>query len=203
MFLGAKMRLTKIYTKVGDKGKTMLANGEKIAKHDIRIEAYGAIDELNAFVGELVDLLMEYSLSSKELGPKETEPLRMIQQELFDIGGELATPMSALDTSKQQVVNSDDISRLENEIDKLNEVLPPLKNFVLPGGHRLNSKAHVCRTVCRRAERLIVRLKEQQSIRDEASIYVNRLSDWFFVFSRYLSLKVDAEEILWNQKRRN
>lgn len=191
------MRLTKIYTKVGDKGKTMLASGEKVFKYSDRIEAYGAIDELNAFVGELCD----YYLTSSPDGEFKTH-LKTIQQELFDVGGELATPAKFLDTSKQQVVTKDDIERLENEIDTFNEQLPPLTNFVLPGGHLLNSKAHICRTICRRAERLIVKLADSEDIREETRIYVNRLSDWFFVFSRLLSKANNAEEVLWNQKRR-
>lgn len=191
------MRLTKIYTKIGDKGKTMLATGEKVAKDSARIEAYGAIDELNSFVGELSDYYLKMADDTEYLSH-----LKTIQQELFDIGGELATPAEVLDTSRQQVVTDDDIKRLESEIDSFNEQLDPLTNFVLPGGHFLNSKAHICRTICRRAERLIVTLSNQESIRDEARIYVNRLSDWFFVFSRLMSKKFNAEEILWNQKRR-
>jgi cob(I)alamin adenosyltransferase len=191
------MRLTKIYTKVGDKGKTMLASGEKVFKYSDRIEAYGSIDELNAFVGELCD----YYLSSTPNGEFKKH-LKTIQQELFDVGGELATPAKFLDTSKQQVVTKADIARLETEIDTFNEQLAPLTNFVLPGGHLLNSKAHICRTICRRAERLIVKLSESEEIREETRIYVNRLSDWFFVFSRLLSKKYQAEEVLWNQKRR-
>lgn len=191
------MRLTKIYTKIGDKGKTMLATGEKVDKFSDRIEAYGAVDELNSFVGELSDMLSSFSLET------EFKPfLSTIQQELFDLGGELATPAAVLDTSKQQVITKEDISRLESEIDSFNETLAPLTNFVLPGGHVLNSKAHICRTICRRAERLIVKLSKTEEIRSESCIYVNRLSDWFFVFSRLLSNKLDVPEVLWNQKRR-
>jgi cob(I)alamin adenosyltransferase len=196
------MRLTKIYTKIGDKGKTMLATGEKVAKYSERIEAYGAVDELNSFMGELIDYYLHFSEKTDSSNDQVYQQLRAVQQELFDLGGELATPNEILDTSKQQVVTKDDISRLENEIDNFNEDLEPLKNFVLPGGHLLNSKAHICRTVCRRAERLIVKLSEKEIIREEVGIYINRLSDWFFVFSRFISKKFDTQEILWNQKRR-
>lgn len=191
------MRLTKIYTKVGDRGKTMLATGEKVAKDSLRIETYGTIDELNAFLGELCD---SYENTSKKRDFLDS--LKTIQQELFDLGGELATPTQNLDLSKQQVITSDDIKRLEREIDNINENLEPLTNFVLPGGHQLNSKSHVCRTICRRAERQIVRLSKQETVREDVAIYVNRLSDWFFVFARAMSWEFGAEEIIWNQKRR-
>lgn len=192
------MRLTKIYTKIGDKGTTMLASGASVAKDHVRIEAYGAVDELNAFVGELKDMCVPES----KVSPKIIEALFKVQQELFDVGGELATPSEVLNTDRQQVVLMSDIQRLEREIDFFNETLEPLKNFVLPGGHPLNSKAHVCRTVCRRAERLIVKLSKEETIREEVGIYVNRLSDWFFVLSRVFSKELGREEVLWNQKRR-
>lgn len=197
------MRLTKIYTKVGDKGQTMLASGEKVPKSHVRIDAYGTVDELNSIAGSLRDELREeLAGGSAEKLSYVYDRLETIQQELFDVGGELATPSDVLDVTKQQVVTGDDIERLEQEIDAMNEALPPLKNFVLPGGHKLNSVAHICRTVCRRSEREIVKLRETETIRDEVQMYVNRLSDWFFVASRYLSKILEVEEILWNQKRR-
>ncbi len=190
------MRLTKIYTKTGDKGDTRLATGEKLSKSSARIEAYGAVDELNSFIGLLQDSLSEYQTFSS----LRTQ-LAQIQNELFDIGGELATPLPHLNTSRQQVVGKAEIERLEHELDAYNEDLPPLKNFVLPGGHKANSLAHVARTVCRRAERGVVRMRETEQVRDEALIYLNRLSDWFFVVSRYISCSLNIPEVLWAQRK--
>jgi len=200
------MRLTKIYTKVGDKGSTMLASGAFVPKNAPRIEAYGTVDELNACVGLLRDTLVEFAPSG---APHEKSfrgivaALLQIQNELFDVGGELATPTEVLDTTKQQVVGPDAIARLEREMDAFNEQLAPLANFVLPGGHRANSLAHVARTVCRRAERRLVSLTGVESIRTEPCIYLNRLSDWFFVVSRIISQSLSTPEVLWKQKGKN
>lgn len=198
------MRLTKIYTKVGDKGLTYLANGSKVPKYDLRIEAYGTVDELNAFVGLLRDEL--HLMEQHKQLPRIAElagQLRRIQNELFDVGGELATPVEVLDTSRQQVVSHESVARLEQEIDELNALLEPLANFVLPGGHRANSLAHVVRTVCRRAERAAVALANDVPVREELAIYLNRLSDWFFVASRVISLEAGVPELLWQQKGKN
>lgn len=190
------MRLTRIYTRAGDNGSTSLADGSKIAKHDIRIEAYGNVDELNSFVGLLIDELKSDE-NLKGLGSQ----LSQIQHELFDLGGELATPESVLDPNASYLLPPSSITRLESEIDIMNQDLPPLKNFVLPGGHRGNSLSHVCRTICRRAERMVVQLKQQSKVRDEPVSYLNRLSDWFFVLSRHINHKVGVPEVLWNQRR--
>ncbi|MEY4630006.1 MAG: hypothetical protein RIQ81_126 [Pseudomonadota bacterium] len=198
------MRLTKIYTKVGDKGLTYLANGSKVPKYHLRIDAYGTIDELNAFAGMLRDQL--HIMDQQKHLPKIAElttRLRRIQNELFDVGGELATPIDALDISRQQVVSHESVSRLEQEIDEFNNQLEPLANFVLPGGHPANSLAHVVRTVCRRAERAVVALAGEDTIREEVSIYLNRLSDWFFVASRVISQEAGVPELLWQQKGKN
>ena len=193
------MRLTKIYTKIGDQGTTMLADGTMVPKHSLRIETYGTIDELNSFLGWLRDIL------------RDTEPVRFqslvaqlgqIQNEMHDLGGELATPTESLRTDRQSLVSVASIARLESEIDTFNDSLPPLANFVLPGGHQANSAAHICRTVCRRAERLIVRLASSDKLRDEPRIYVNRLSDWLFVVSRHISQTLGVPEVLWNQPKK-
>ena len=194
------MRLTKIYTKVGDEGQTLLASGDKVSKHDPRIECYGTVDELNSHIGLLRDLLNQQT--NQNFDGLQVQ-LQKIQNELFDLGGELATPESVLDINVQQVVKEQDITRLETEIDKMNEQLSPLENFVLPGGHACNSQAHVCRTVCRRAERRWVEFSGQDSVRKETGIYLNRLSDWLFVASRYISLKMGCEEVQWKQKGKN
>lgn len=198
------MRLTKIYTKVGDKGLTYLANGTKVPKYHLRIEAYGTIDELNSFTGLLRDQL--HQMEQHKVMPRIAEiigRLRRIQNELFDVGGELATPVDALDVSRQQVVSHESVSRLEKEIDEFNDQLEPLANFVLPGGHQANSMAHVVRTICRRAERAVVALASEDTIREEVSIYLNRLSDWFFVASRVISQEAGVPELLWQQKGKN
>jgi len=195
----AIMRLTKIYTKVGDKGTTMLADGSKVSKTSKRINAYGTIDELNAVIGMLRDeIALEAQHRSINLEGLKKDLLQ-IQNELFDIGGELATPLSQID-SRQQVVGLEEITRLESEMDEMNLHLPPLKNFILPGGHRANSVGHLARTVCRRAERSVLELAEEDAVREETKIYLNRLSDWLFVFCRELSRRLEVQELLWSQK---
>jgi cob(I)alamin adenosyltransferase len=190
------IRLSKIYTKIGDKGSTLLATGERVLKSNVRIEAYGSVDELNAVVGMLRDTLDAGQFADIR------EKLAWIQNELFDVGGELSVPLDVLNTDRQQVVQMSEVARLETEIDAMNELLPPLENFVLPGGHIINSTTHLCRTVCRRAERAVVRMSEQDAVRDEVRIYLNRLSDWFFVLSRELSRRLGLKEVLWAQNRK-
>ena len=187
------MRLTKIYTRVGDKGTTSLADGTRVLKNSARINAYGNIDELNSSLGMIRDQI-ELLLSADEIVQK----VMMVQNELFELGGELSLPPEIVN-KKNNLIGSRQIQRLEAEIDEWNEVLPPLKNFVLPGGHPLNSMTHLARTICRRAEREIVAATEIEEIREDVLSYLNRLSDWLFVCARYLSHLVNAEEVLWNQ----
>lgn len=191
------MRLTKIYTKVGDRGKTLLASGEKVSKTDLRIEAYGSVDELNSFMGLLRDELSEQEDLFKDI----IAEVQTIQNELFDIGGELSTPSNVLDINRQQVVSMASVSRLEQQIDHFNENLKPLENFVIPGGHRLNSTAHIARTVCRRAERHAVAFSSMSTCRTEPLIYLNRLSDWLFVICRLICHRLEIPEIQWQQKK--
>lgn len=191
------VRLSKIYTRVGDKGSTMLATGERVLKSNVRIEAYGTIDELNSVVGLLRD-----SITAESQLTDIAEKLLKIQNELFDLGGELSMPLDVLDTERQQVISMGDVSRLEHEMDLFNEGLKPLENFVLPGGHIINSTAHLVRTVCRRAERAVVRMSEQDAVRDEVRIYLNRLGDWFFVLSREISRRLGVPEVLWAQNKK-
>lgn len=191
------VRLSKIYTRTGDKGSTLLATGERVLKSNVRIEAYGTVDELNSTVAMLRDTIV---MDSRLLDL--CEKLSKIQNELFDIGGELSVPLDVLDTERQQVVSMRDVARLESEMDAFNESLRPLENFVLPGGHMANSTAHLVRTVCRRAERAVVRMSEQDAVRDEIRIYLNRLGDWFFVLSRELSRRLGVPEVLWAQNKK-
>lgn len=193
------MRLTKIYTKIGDKGGTTLASGEKISKAALRLEAYGTVDELNSWMGVLRD---QVKLQTEFQAHWLDQSLERIQNELFDLGGELATPTKHLNIEKQRVVSAEDVTLLEHEIDTVNENLAPLANFVLPGGHICNSTAHVARTVCRRAERELVRLRiEETDVRGETQIYLNRLSDWLFVMGRLISQQLGCPEVLWQQNR--
>lgn len=190
------MRLTKIYTKVGDKGSTLLATGERISKSAPRIEAYGTIDELNAIVGCLNDSLRPLGNCADLIASLST-----IQNELFDIGAELSLPKWQEQGIKLGVVQETDIERLEKDMDRFNETLEPLANFILPGGHPSNSFSHLARTVCRRGERRIVALTATDAVRPEVLKYVNRLSDWFFVLSRVISQRLKIEEVIWQQKK--
>ena len=195
------IRLSKIYTKIGDKGTTQLATGQCVSKSNGRMEAYGTVDELNAVVGMLRDTIQAANVSTVDCADIILM-IAKIQNELFDVGGELSVPSEVLNTALQQVVQSTDIQRLEMEMDAFNERLPPLSNFVLPGGHIANSAAHLARTVCRRAERAVVRMSEEIAVRGEAKIYLNRLSDWFFVLSRELSRRHGVEEVIWAQNKK-
>lgn len=196
------MRLTKIYTKIGDRGTTMLASGETVSKSSLRIEAYGDVDELNACLSILAsELALLSAQSSDQYFYELNEKVRMIQNELFDVGGELATPLDVLNIERQQVVSTESTLRLEKQIDLMNQGLQPLANFVIPGGSKANGYAHLCRTVCRRAERNVVKLSEVAPVREEVSIYLNRLSDWLFVLCRTISTHLGTPEILWKQKK--
>jgi cob(I)alamin adenosyltransferase len=192
-------RLTRIYTKVGDKGDTLLASGARIPKDHPRIDSYGTVDELNAFLGLFRDRLAS---TGKGHFTDLTTMLGSVQNEMHDLGGELSTPLERLDLTRQQVVTAESIARLEREMDAFNAALPPLANFVVPGGHEANSLAHVCRTVCRRAERQVVALSRVEPVRDEARIYLNRLSDWLFVVGRVVSQRLGCPEVLWRQAGR-
>jgi cob(I)alamin adenosyltransferase len=179
----------KIYTKTGDKGETGLFGGERVSKKSLRIEAYGTIDELNSFIGVAVTEVKNADI--KVL-------LEKIQNDLFSIGSDLATPMTEKNLKLNiKRVPEEMFSRLEKEIDRFEEKLEPLRNFILPGGTRGASLIHVCRTVCRRAERLVTALKETEGINDNILIYLNRLSDLMFVLSRYENSDAGKSDIKW------
>ena len=180
--------LNKIYTKSGDKGETSLGNGKRVSKTSLRVEAYGDIDELNSFVGIAV------SHCSNEIKNK----LERIQNDLFDIGADLCIPITEKkDSSQNQLrILENQTKWLENDMDSMNKNLLPLKSFILPGGSKLSSSLHVCRTVCRRAERNIIKLNEKEKINQNIVIYINRLSDWFFISAR-VSNNNGKEDILW------
>src|SRR5215468_4513394 len=165
----------KIYTKVGDKGTTSLIGGTKVLKSDLRIEAYGTVDELNSYVGLCNDLLTDDH--SKKI-------LREIQDRLFTIGASLACDPAKEPKMKIPDLKEEDVKLLENEIDRMNQFIPEMKNFVLPGGHPTVSHLHIARCVCRRAERCCVRLDEANTEDDFIIKYLNRLSDYLFILSR-------------------
>ncbi len=178
----------KLYTKTGDKGQTGLIGGTRVSKNDIRIETYGTVDELNSFIG----MLTTYSI------PDEYRSfLRIIQNQLFAIGSYLATDTSKVPLSRASILNNDAILRLENEIDRLDEFLPSLSSFVLPGGSQSGALCHVCRTITRRTERRLFDMNELYTIDNQIIVYFNRLSDYFFALSRYFTLQNGGEEIYW------
>lgn len=183
----------KIYTKTGDKGTTSLIGGTKVAKSHLRIEAYGTIDELNSFTGLCRDLITD-------------EPGRVmlaeIQDRLFTIGSSLACDPVKEPGMHIPDLKEADVVLLEKEMDRMNAALPPMKSFVLPGGHPVVSHLHITRCVCRRAERFCVRLELESPGEDPIIIkYLNRLSDYFFVLSRYMALLLHAEEIPWKARK--
>jgi cob(I)alamin adenosyltransferase len=195
-FREPKLELNKIYTRQGDAGETRLVGGQTAPKDHPRLECYGTVDELNAFVG--MAALTAQGLSAREprLRPL-AEVLRRVQHELFNLGSILAT--LPVDVGPQQPrVTDADVAQLEREIDSQNSELPPLSSFVLPGGSRLNVELHACRTICRRAERLLVRLSHTEDVAPEALRYLNRLSDAFFVWGRSVNKLLGVEEILWS-----
>jgi cob(I)alamin adenosyltransferase len=191
------IRITKVYTRTGDRGETGLVGGKRVPKDSLRIEAYGAIDELNSIVG-LARVFNEESLDAGEAHQFLDEVLCRIQDELFDIGSELATPSEFFHQGMYRVSESE-IDRLEKLMDKCQEDLEPLKSFVLPGGGRVGAYLHQCRTVCRRAERDILRLSREEEVNADVLKYVNRLSDLFFVLSRWIAKQTGEQEYLWQR----
>jgi len=184
-----RIALNRIYTKTGDKGETHLAGGQRVAKDSLRIDCYGTVDELNAFVGMAC-------VSASEAVPSLATILRRVQHELFNLGSILATRPEDVHP-KQARITAVEIEQLEREIDQANIELAPLRSFVLPGGSRLNTELHACRTICRRAERAAVRLAREEQIPAEAIQYLNRLGDAFFVWSRWANHVLGIAEVLW------
>ena len=184
-----RVALNRIYTKTGDQGQTHLAGGQRVPKDSPRIECYGTVDELNAFVGMAC-------ISSAESVPALVPILRRVQHELFNLGSILATQPEDVHP-KQARITEAEVRQLEIEMDRMNADLSPLRSFVLPGGTRLNTELHACRTICRRAERLAVTLEREEKIPPETVQYLNRLSDAFFVWSRWVNHVLGVPEVLW------
>ncbi|MCH2165864.1 MAG: cob(I)yrinic acid a,c-diamide adenosyltransferase [Marinovum sp.] len=181
--------LSKIYTKTGDAGETALGNGARVAKHSMRVTAYGTVDELNATVG----------LARLQADSTADEGLMRIQNDLFDLGADLCTPDMEKDAEREYPplrMVAEQVSRLESEIDVMNANLLPLRSFILPGGSALAAHLHMCRTVARRAERLTVELATMESVNTHSVKYLNRLSDWFFVAGR-IANNDGKDDVLW------
>lgn len=185
------VRINRVYTKAGDKGDTALVGGARVPKDSLRIETYGTVDELNAVIG-----LTRTSLEDSPAGERLLPILARVQNELFNLGSELATPDDDR-RSRAPAVAERHVTALEAEIDELNEPLPALKSFILPGGGWASSYFHLARTVCRRAERLTVTLAREESIGEHALTYLNRLSDAMFVFGRWAAMTEGKPEPLW------
>ncbi|WP_374948319.1 cob(I)yrinic acid a,c-diamide adenosyltransferase [Mucilaginibacter sp.] len=177
----------KIYTKTGDKGYTSLIGGTRVPKHHLRIESYGTVDELNSYIGLVRD---------QDLAAHDKEILKQVQDRLFTIGSSLAA-----DPEKSKMVipdlHAEDIELLEQEIDRMNEILPELKHFISPGGSNAISYCHIARCVCRRAERLSVHLAEESTVDDKVNIYLNRLSDYLFTLARLIAHDTKIVENQW------
>lgn len=184
------MAINRVYTRQGDGGSTALAGGQRVEKDSLRIEAYGTVDELNAFIG----------VARAGAPAVLARILLRVQHELFNLGSILATLPEDVHPKQARITDAD-VAQLEAEMDEMNEQLTPLRSFVLPGGSRLNAELHVCRTVCRRAERVCVALARGESVPAEAVRYLNRLSDALFVWSRWASQATGSDETLWEPNK--
>jgi cob(I)alamin adenosyltransferase len=179
------VKLTKIYTRGGDKGQTSLSNGERVPKDDIRVEAYGTVDETNAVIG----------IACLYVNNDTKTTLNNIQNDLFDLGADLSTPLEEGEVGKLRITEGQ-VKRLENEIDQMNANLADLTSFILPGGSKAASYLHLARTICRRAERLAIKQQHQHQINPFAIQYLNRLSDHLFVLGRFLN-DIGKSDVLW------
>ena len=188
--------ISKVYTKTGDDGKTSLVGGQKVLKSNVRIHAYGEIDELNSVIGLCIE---ELKLLDQNLTPLIQSLIR-IQNDLFNLGTILATMPDDM-TDKMPKITSEDIKVLENEIDKINKDLPVLHSFVLPGGSKINAFLHLARTICRRCERVCCGLYEEDKIDKIVISYLNRLSDNLFVWSRWIATVLNHEENTWDPNK--
>ncbi len=180
----------KIYTKTGDKGKTSLLGGTRVSKSDLRIDAYGTVDELNSYLGFVSDL---------ETDKDRVVFIRNIQYRMFTVGSSLAAETARAKDFKPDL-KEEDISMLEHAMDAMNEVLPTMTNFIIPGGHQLVSATHIARTICRRAERLVIKLSEVEEIEEIIIRYLNRLSDFLFVLARKQGFDLGIDEIPWKPR---
>ncbi len=191
------MRITKVYTRTGDKGKTRLAGGQQVWKDSVRVEAYGDVDELNSTIG-IVRAFNAESLGNHPSADRLEEELRWMQNKLFDLGGLLATAPGQTFTN-MPTVTARDVTRLEKLMDWCQKDLPPLKEFILPGGGKISSFLHQARTICRRAERICVRLGREEALDPALVRFLNRLSDALFVLARWMAKQQREPEFLWER----
>lgn len=191
------MRITKVYTKTGDKGKTRLAGGQQVWKDSLRVEAYGDVDELNSTIGVVRAFNLEL-VEHQPAAERLEEELRWMQNKLFDVGGLLATAPGQT-FENMPTVTSRDVAKLEQLIDKCQKDLAPLKEFILPGGGKISSLLHQARTICRRAERLCVRLGREEPLDPSLVCFLNRLSDALFVLARWMARQQNEPEFLWQR----
>jgi cob(I)alamin adenosyltransferase len=192
------IRLTRIYTRTGDKGMTALVGGARVAKESGRLEAYGTVDELNTVIGIVRTWLPQYSSRLGSDSEWYSEMLRRVQNELFDVGSELATPLDA-EYEGMHHMGEGEVTQLESEMDRMQEDLEPLNSFTLPGGGVLNAFLHQARTVCRRAERVCWAVKREEPISGQVLVYLNRLSDHLFIQSRWVAKRLGEPEFLWDR----
>jgi len=192
------IRLSRIYTRTGDKGTTALVGGKRVPKESGRLESYGTIDELNSIMGIVRTFLPDYKDRLGEDFTWYSEMLRRIQNELFDVGSELATPPDG-EYEGMYKIGDGETKQLEAEMDRMEKALQPLNSFTLPGGGVLNAFLHQARTVCRRAERVLWAVKREEDIGDQVIIYINRLSDHLFVQSRWIAKRLGEPEFLWDR----
>ena len=192
------MRITKVYTKTGDKGKTRLAGGQPVWKDAVRVEAYGTVDELSAAIGVVRAQLLDEQKGTR-LAQVERE-LRWVQNKLFDLGGILATTPGQSFPNMPSIEKAD-VARLERSIDGWQKDLQPLKEFILPGGGAIASMLHLARTVCRRAERRCVSLMKKEHVDPTSIVFLNRLSDALFVLARWVAHSLGESEVLWERTR--
>jgi cob(I)alamin adenosyltransferase len=190
-----RLAINRVYTRRGDQGETSLAGGQRVPKDGPRLEAYGTVDELNSFLGAARATAGELATREPQIEPFVAVLLR-VQHELFNLGSILATLPEDVHPKQARITDAE-IAQLEVEMDRMNEDLPGLRSFVLAGGSRLNAELHICRTVCRRAERASVTLSRAESVPPEVVRYLNRLSDALFVWSRWVSHLTGAPETLW------
>ena len=192
------MRITKVYTRTGDAGQTRLAGGQQVWKDCLRVEAYGTVDELNASVG-LVRAMNAEAGSGSAASTQLESDLRWVQNKLFDVGSILATTPGQTFPNMPEVT-AKDVTKLEEMIDRCQEELAPLKEFILPGGGKVSATLHQARTICRRAERICIRLSREEPVAAELNKYLNRLSDALFVLARWVSKTQGEPEFLWQRE---
>lgn len=189
------MPKSNLYTRTGDTGTTSLIGGARVAKDSLRLNAYGSLDELSAFIGVIV--------SDPACLAEEKNRLMEVQNMLFNIGCYLATPLQSGEKTQATDLDQDDMQKMEEWIDKLDEQTPPVRAFILPGGSPLAAKTHVARTVCRRAERNIITLASEEYVDPLVIAYINRFSDYLFILSRYFNFMEGIPEITWKRKEKN